>query len=543
MRNPLYPKIDSRIPHFIREEYPAAHKLIIDFYKWLETDQNFLRVLTEFNEGQEINNQVEPYIDLIISELGWFFNRPITISKSALVSTLRDFYLSRGSENSFKYLFKVLFGEDATISYPRERLFTLSNSNYSKDHWILTTANNLGTGIFDEIVNGDSLSMTISGQVSKTTLSIDKIVPIIYDGVQYLKIMVNETELDFKPLETVIISTGEYSVYETIFACTKLTISSHGKQYNVGDEIVISGAVVKGRAKVKATLKGGIDSIQIVDGGQGYAIGDQVKARLTESGNGFFATVRKIGPAGEIQAFKFWGTGYDYRALPDLIIESENGTGAILKAGSTTIGGIKTIDMIDQYWRFDDLNPSTAVLNSDGTDAVIDININGCISRDESTYKNRRGVLETNCILHDSNYFQHYSYEVHSRVASARFDDAVDDMLHPVGYKRYNVYLNEFTNALPVITGVSDLTIVIRLDMPATTVPPINGSIENVVYMDQENNSSLFSINNIDLLKFSENLSYTNSDFGTLATQIFDIRRETLESRTIDPEISVVVNP
>ena len=79
--------------------------------------------------------------------------------------------------------------------------------------------------------------------------------------------------------------------------------------------------------------------------------------------------------------------------------------------------------------------------------------------------------------------------------------------------------------------------------MPATTMPLINGSIENVVYMDQENNSSLFSINNIDLLKFSENLSYANSDFGTLTTQIFDVRRETLESRTIDPEISVVVTP
>jgi hypothetical protein len=540
MRNPLYPKVNSKIPHFIKEEYPAAHKLIMDFYKWLETDKNFLRVLTEFNEGQEINNQVEPYIDLIISELGWGFNRPITISKSALVSTLRDFYLSRGSENSFKYLFKVLFGEDAVISYPRERLFTLSNSNYSKDHWILTTANSLGSGIFDKIVNSDSLSMTITGQVSGTTLYIDKIVPIVYDGVQYLKIMVNETDLDFKPLETVIISTGIHSVYETIFACTKLTISSHGKQYNVGDEIAISGATIKGLAKVRSTLKGGIDNIHIIKGGQGYAVGDQVKVRSTENGNGFFATVRQVGPAGEIQAFKIWSTGYDYHELPELIIESKNGTGAVIKADSNTIGGIKTIDLIDQYWRYDVSSPKASILSSSGSGAVIDVDISGCISRNKSTYKNQRGVLETNCIIHDSNYFQHFSYEIHSRVASARFDDAVDDMVHPVGFKRYNVYLNEFTNELPTTTGVDELIIAVRLDMPTEIMPSINGSIEIASYINQNKNSSMFSINNIELLKFSENLSYTNNDFRSLTTKIFDARRETLESRTIDPEIHIV---
>jgi hypothetical protein len=543
MRNPLYPKIESKIPQFITNEYPAAHKLIVDFYKWLESDKNFIRVLTEFREGQEVNKQIEPYVDLIISELGWFFNRPITINKSALVSTLKDFYLSRGSENSFKYLFKVLFGEDVAISYPREYLFTLSNSNYSRDHWVLTTATNFGTGLFEKIINSNSLSLTITGQTSGTSLSITKIIPIIYDGTHYLKILVSETELDFKPIESVIISDGEFSIFETIFASPKLVIDQPGRSYKPGDIVTINGATIKGFAKVKSTTRGDITGITIINPGQGYAVGDRIKTRLMPRGAGFFATVRKVGPNGEIEAFKIWSTGYDYEEIPPLVVESETGSGAELVATSTTIGGIKKIDIIDQFWLFNLQNLTTSVSSSTGTGASISINASGCISRDVSTYKNQRGVLETNCILHDSDYFQNYSYEIQSRVASAHFDSAVDDMLHPVGYKRYSVYMNEFVSSLSAITEVLEIIIAIKLDQPIAYMPTMSWSLENVAYMDQRKNSTLFSINNIDLLKFSDNFNYINDDFKDLSIQLFDERSDKLESRTIDPEISIVTNP
>jgi hypothetical protein len=539
MRDPLYPKIESRIPDFIKSEYPAAHKLIVDFYKWLEEDENFIRVLTEFRSGQEVNNQIEPYIDYIISELGWIINRPITISKSALVASLRDFYLSRGSENSFKYLFRVLFGEEASISYPRDRLFTLSNANYNIDHWILTSATNLGSGIFDKIAGGDSLSVLITGQKSGTSLPIERVVPIIYDGKQYLKLMVNKTDLDFKPNETVIISNGEYSVFETIFACTKLIIKNPGNSYKPGDIISVKGSSIKGFAKVKNTHGGNISSVSIVNPGTGYVVGDHIKTSFTEKGWGFFATVSEVGSKGEILNVKIWSPGYDYVDIPSLIIQSLKGNGATIVAHSENIGGIKTIDIIDQYWKFDTQNPSAEIHSIAGNGAEIAVDISGCISRDTSSYKNSNGFLETNCIIHDSDYFQNYSYEVHSRVASAYFNDALDDLLHPVGYKRYNVYLNELTIKFPQISGFSEIIIIKNLMQPTLFMQPYQSYLYDLASIEQTRKSTIFSINNIEMLKFSTNLTYQNSDFGTLSTQFFSVRHDTVESRTIDPEISI----
>jgi hypothetical protein len=542
MHNPLYPKIDSRIPDFIKSEYPAAHKLIIDFYKWLEEDGNFIRVLSEFKAGQEVNNQIDPYIDYIMSELGWAINRPLTISKSALVSSLRDFYLSRGSENSFKYLFKVLFGEEASISYPRERLFTLSNANYSTDHWILTTATNLGTSIFNEIIGSDSLSAMITGQKSKTSLPIERVTPIIYDGEQYLKILVDETNLDFKPNETVIISNGEYSVFETIFACTRLTIKTPGNSYKPGDVISIHGASIKGFAEVKDTYGGSISHITIVNPGTGYAVGDQIKTDLVEKGWGFFATVKEVGPKGEIRKIKIWSHGYDYVVIPSLIIRSIKGKGAAIIANSENIGGIKATNIIDQYWKFNTQSPVAEIHSVAGNGAEVDVDISGCISRDTSSYKNDNGFLETNCILHDSDYFQNYSYEVHSRVASAHFNDAVDDLLHPVGYKRYNVYFNELAAAFPQIRGFSEIIIIKNLFQPLLSMKPYQSYLYDSAYIDQKKNSTIFSINNIEMLKFSTNLTYQNKDYESLTTQYLSVRHDTVDYKTIDPEISITTN-
>jgi hypothetical protein len=541
MRNPIFPKIESRIPSFITREYPAAHKLIVDFYKWLETNKNFIYVLTKFKEDQEVNRQVEPYVDLIISELGWFFDKPITVDKKTLVLLLRDFYLSRGSENSFRLLFRVLFGEDAAINYPRERLFVLSDATYSKDHWILTTATNLRTDIFDKIIHSSSLSLTVKGQISGTALSIDKVVPIVYDGKQYLKILVSETELDFKPLETVVISDGTFSVYETILPRAKLTIEQPGKMYRPDDAVIVHGAIINGYAKVKSITRGGVTGINIINPGQGYAVGDQVKTKYTGDGTGFFATISKVGSNGEIQKFKIWSTGYDYSYIPSLEVISETGSGAELVAVSDTIGGIKKIEIVDQYWGFNSSNPTATVISNTGTGAVISVDISGCISRDKLSYKNEKGILELNCILHDSDYFQQYSYEVHSKVASSHFNDIVDDLLHPVGLQRYNVYFNEFTASLPIaIAKINEIISLIGLNPPSAHLPDLGESLENVVYMNQRKNSTLFSINNIDLLKFSSNFSYKISDFSALTIQDFMVRSEILESRTIDPEISTV---
>lgn len=109
MRNFISPIIIEKKPEFIRREYKSFSRFIDHFYAFLEERGNPLEVLETFYENCEANNEIAGFIDKILSDCGFDIKNTLTIPKKELIIHLRDFYLSRGSEASFKFLFKVLY--------------------------------------------------------------------------------------------------------------------------------------------------------------------------------------------------------------------------------------------------------------------------------------------------------------------------------------------------------------------------------------------------------------------------------------------------
>lgn len=51
-----------------------------------------------------------------------------SVNASQIIKSIKDFYLSKGTKNALEYLFKVVFGENISISYPKEEIFKPSAS-------------------------------------------------------------------------------------------------------------------------------------------------------------------------------------------------------------------------------------------------------------------------------------------------------------------------------------------------------------------------------------------------------------------------------
>jgi len=62
-----------------------------------------------------------------------FDNRSLytNLNQSIFIKQSQDFYRSKGTDESFRILFKVLYGEDASIIRPKENLFRSSDAKYS----------------------------------------------------------------------------------------------------------------------------------------------------------------------------------------------------------------------------------------------------------------------------------------------------------------------------------------------------------------------------------------------------------------------------
>ena len=63
-----------------------------------------------------------------------------SIAQSSVTKRLKDFYASKGTSRSFKYLMRVLFGVESVIQYPKDRIFKPSDAFYTVREIIRATA-------------------------------------------------------------------------------------------------------------------------------------------------------------------------------------------------------------------------------------------------------------------------------------------------------------------------------------------------------------------------------------------------------------------
>lgn len=249
MRNFISPIISERIPDFIKSDYPEMARFISDFYSFLEEQGNPLEVLETFFEKTEVNNEENGFIEKILLELGFDIDHILTIPKRELILHLREFYLNRGNEKSFKFLFRILFDTDIEIDYPRKRLFTLSNATYSNNFFIFTTATKKNTDEFNIILsNISSYSLQISGISSKINASIENIELVNFQNNFYFKIQIDSQYKNFIIQEGVIIfdQKTQARIRENIVDIIEFEIINGGYNYTIGDIIDVIGTNVSG---------------------------------------------------------------------------------------------------------------------------------------------------------------------------------------------------------------------------------------------------------------------------------------------------------
>ena len=451
-RDFITPVQRGRLPAFVRSDYPAFEKYVIDYFRWLEQDGQALDILENWYGNTDADNMVEPYVSAILADLGWNWEGSLTVPKNLLLNNLRDFYLSRGTKKSFQFLFQALFGESVNIKYPRERMLVLNQADYATEARVFTTAANRESitlrAILEDLNARDNVE--IVGLVSGTVATVETIQILLSGDKAYFQVSILEPLTDFVVKEDVRIQSKSGFIIERFHNVMTLKVQGAGIENNVLDEIVITGAGLRGVTRV-TNLKGGrVDSINIVSAGEAYEIGDKIIAekREDDDGFGFYAKVSAIDVNGEITGIEILDRGRGYRIHPTLYVKSAGGFDAEFETVSTTIGAIDRISILQPYV---DFNPLTATASL-GT-AVFEIGQETIFT--SRAYKDRRGVLGENSVLIDSDQYQQFSYDLVTGLSSNVHRQIVDELLHPVGYIRTDVMKidKEETTAVIVQSG------------------------------------------------------------------------------------------
>jgi hypothetical protein len=169
--------LERQLPEFIREDYATFVKFLKAYYEFL--GQTNSRNLEDF---RSIDRTLDDFVEKFKKELAAIFPTGNIPNERMFLEHISDFYNARGSVESYKLLFRVLFNKDADIFYPSTQILKVSDGKWVQDK-----------SVFVKSVSGNLFSL--KGQIIKLKTS-KKIIEVFSPNVILYRDDIYEVFLD-----------------------------------------------------------------------------------------------------------------------------------------------------------------------------------------------------------------------------------------------------------------------------------------------------------------------------------------------------------
>lgn len=512
--------ISYKLPDFVQENYPLYVAFVQAYVEFLENDGNILHFMQRFQRNLDPDLADDDFLNVYKNEFLKTFPNITKIPTSQLLTLIKEFYLSKGSEDSFKFIFNILYGKDVEIIYPREFMLIPSNSDSESDIIVYITGDNLFKINFD---NND-LAATLIGNNSNAEAIINSITTTFIDGQNILRLDISSYSKNFNIGENVQLSIEDNTITETVLgSISEIKVINGGTNYNINDKIIITdNNGVRAKAKILKLSNGGLNNYNIINGGQGYNVGDLIKSisTLNSNGYGFRARVYSVDSNGSIEKIRIEEIGYNYNKTSFASFSSENGVDAIIELNGDNIGKIESIQVVDGGLNYNDSQTiSVQIESEDGEGVILEPKINTVFEEPQrivSTKSAPSGISR----IQDSYYYQQFSYVAASDISPNEWLGTVKRIAHPAGNQLFGMFqlnqcldLNVTIAPLNVSSFIKNVSLnnVVDVGLQFTS----NGIIEREFY----NNICPFGSNYSDLdnIKFLDTFKWNVEEFKNIS--------------------------
>lgn len=142
----IKPKLSSlvsgQLPEFIRGDYQTFVTFMEAYYEFLETQ------IVDFDEISNIDTTLDAFVKYFKDEVA--LNFPSTlVNDRFLLPKLKELYISKGEEASYRLLFRILYNKEIELRKPAEQMLKVSDGKWIQDISVFST---IVTGSPDDIV-------------------------------------------------------------------------------------------------------------------------------------------------------------------------------------------------------------------------------------------------------------------------------------------------------------------------------------------------------------------------------------------------------
>lgn len=324
--------IQDQLPDFVIEDHPRFVSFLEAYYEFLGD--------TDLSNIGDIDYSLESFEDNFFNSFLPYIKRDTKINKEYIFKNILPLFLSKGSEKSFKYFFRVLFDKDAEISYPGQNILRASSG-----HWTIENILRLNDTLYSEyyltedtdtiflpdvyysgelhvyinnieVESGFSIYPELLKIVFDTPVAPSNTIKITYDrfditllnsrkatglitgttaiietsgirkssNISFFELLINTNNLSgtFQNGELVSFTVIKNDhiipiIAETFSNIDTITITNPGTSYNIGDPVIIRGESNRSAsAVINDVTSGMIENIYIINGGAGFAVNDLI---------------------------------------------------------------------------------------------------------------------------------------------------------------------------------------------------------------------------------------------------------------------------
>jgi hypothetical protein len=439
------PSVEKMIPQQMVGDSQALIEFLKEYYRFLNQDNEPIDVVNKIIENKDLDDAVDSYIDMIRKELGYGMARELEANKINLYKHIGEFYRAKGSIDSFKLLFRLLFNKNVEISLPKEQILIASDGR-----WVQQTS------LFAEITSGNAFDLVnnfiIINNPSGTavTVEVERVRKYNDEGIYEIvisRLFVGEIENNSTFTENNISGT-------IVNSLSGFTIDYPGKNFKVGQLLdVVYGQTIGTKIKVTSVnTNGGITGIEFLNFGVGYP--EEFSAQLVPVGFDYNFNVQETTP-GDPSALTYSGRLNEITSVSEYTFLEINPYSSGYFAqdyleGSRQVGDLNaTFDYsaaLNQQNLEDNSDTVKASIESEYPNRAIITFTNKPVSKYAGSYSTNKGFLSDDIYLQDNYYYQQFSYVIKTDEQFTQYESLVKQTVHPTGMIMFGEF--EITNEI-----------------------------------------------------------------------------------------------
>ena len=147
--------INKQVPGFIRDDYPKFISFLEAYYEFLENEQ-FTGSTSQKNDIQnkinvlknisDVDVSLDDFEDQFFKTFLPYIPKNTSANKDLIIKNILPLYLEKGSEKSFKLLFRMLFDADVELNYPRDNILRASDGR-----WVVENVLRISDNFYSEL--------------------------------------------------------------------------------------------------------------------------------------------------------------------------------------------------------------------------------------------------------------------------------------------------------------------------------------------------------------------------------------------------------